>query len=65
MSDGLRIVYRPRGDATAEGELRTLAKVYAFLARKHQERKKGARPGAPDDAEDLEDDRTARKNYTR
>jgi hypothetical protein len=59
-----RVVYRPRTDATLEAELKALVAVYRFILNCH-EHKKGARAGAPDDAEDLENDRTASKNYTR
>jgi hypothetical protein len=44
----LRIAYTPRPGVTPEDEARVLAAVYRFVLQA-QERKKGARPGAPDD----------------
>jgi len=38
MSEGPRIVYRPRGDATAVGELRALAQAYSYVLRAHHDR---------------------------
>jgi hypothetical protein len=52
-----RIVYTPR-DATPEGELNALAAAYRFILDCHT-KKKVTRPSSPDDAEDLENDRTA------
>lgn len=57
-----RITYTPRPDATPEGELNALTAVYAFIlrcseARRAEELEKGTRPGAPDDAKGLENDR--------
>lgn len=49
MSSG--IVYRPRGDATAEGELRCLAEIYKFVLFDLQARK--------GDAHDLTNSSTA------
>ena len=54
-----RIVYTPR-DTTPEGELNALAAAYRFILDCHA-KKKATRPGGPDDAEDLENDRTATK----
>jgi hypothetical protein len=48
MSHAPRVLYRPREDASAEGELNALASVYAFCLHKHQERKKGGAATAPD-----------------
>jgi hypothetical protein len=44
-----RITYRPRPDATPEGEVRALAQAYRFILQASEEKKKGARPGTPDD----------------
>lgn len=44
-----RVVYRPRSDATPEGELRALASIYAWLVEKHKERKQAAHAGVEDD----------------
>jgi hypothetical protein len=38
-----RVIYSPREDITPEGELTTLAAVYAFVIQAH-ERKKAAAP---------------------
>lgn len=35
-SDAPRIIYRPREDATPEGELAALAAVYAFILERHK-----------------------------
>jgi hypothetical protein len=37
---GARIAYTARPDATPEGERETLASIYAFVLRSHQERQK-------------------------
>jgi len=51
-------MYRPREDASAEGELNALASVYAFCLRKRQEKQKGSAATAPNDAmKGLEHDR--------
>lgn len=55
MRDSPRVTHRPRADATPEGELHALATVYRFVLTVHQE-KKGARPGALDDARKDYDD---------
>jgi hypothetical protein len=44
-----RIVYTPRADATPEGELNTLATVYAFVLQRHHEGKTAPRPEGLDD----------------
>ncbi len=49
------ITYQPREDTTAETELNTLASVFGFLRDCHA-RKKGARPGAPEDPERRSDE---------
>ena len=46
-----RIVYTPRPDVTSESEAVALAAVYRFLLDRHA-KKKGAHPGAPDDAKE-------------
>jgi hypothetical protein len=49
MSDAPRISYTPCPGATAETELDALAVVYAFILKKHRERKKATeRAPAPD-----------------
>jgi hypothetical protein len=63
MSDARFIMYQAREDATAEGELAALAACYRFLLNCH-ERKKAAHSDGPDNAEDLQSDRIATKNYT-
>ena len=49
--------------AIPEAHLSALARVYALAIQKYQESKEGARPGAPDDAEEAKNDRTAEPNY--
>jgi hypothetical protein len=53
-----RIVYQSRTDATVRGELAALAAAYRFILDCH-DKKKATRPGGPDDAEDLDNARTA------
>ena len=48
---GARISYTARPDATPEGERETLAGVYAFVLRAHQERQKAAPSNRPEAAE--------------
>ena len=55
-----RIVYRSRADATPEGELSAICAAYGFILDCFAN-KKATRPGGPDDAEDLENDRTTTK----
>ncbi len=50
VMDSTRITYRPRPDATPEGEVRALAEAYRFILQASEEKKKGARPGTLDDA---------------
>ena len=38
----LRVTYTPRPDATPEGELSTLAAIYAFVIRAHEQKKAAA-----------------------
>ena len=40
----LRITYTPRPDATPEGELSTLANIYAYLLIKSHHNKRAAKP---------------------
>ena len=47
--DRPRVTYRPHADATPEGEVRALAEVYFFILGVHEEKKRGARSGTPDD----------------
>jgi hypothetical protein len=54
MSNAPRIIYRPREDTTAEGELHALSEIYKFVLAKQ----KAAGRAAPNDAEDLKNDRT-------
>jgi hypothetical protein len=51
------ITYRPGEDANAENERALLAAAYNYILSCH-EIEKGARLGAPDDAERLKNDRT-------
>lgn len=46
-----RITYTARPDATPESERETLASIYAFVLRTHQERQKAATSSRPEDAE--------------
>ncbi len=48
---GARVAYTARPDATPEGERETLANIYAFVLRTHQERQKAAPPSRTEDAE--------------
>ena len=48
MTEGPRIVYSPRPDATPEGELNALATVYAFLVN----RKESADPAPEPESRD-------------
>jgi hypothetical protein len=48
---GARIIYTARPDATPESERETLASIYAFVLRTHQERQKAASSSRPEDAE--------------
>ena len=64
------IVYRPRPDATPEGEVTALADVYSFVlrcgeARRVEGKKKAAGPGGPNDAEESKNARTAEPEYNR
>jgi hypothetical protein len=59
-----RIIYAPQPHSNPQVELNVLAHVYAFALQKHRERQQPACGSRPDDAEDLENDRTANENYT-
>ncbi len=48
---GTRISYAALPDATPEGERETLASIYAFVLRAHQERQKAVPPSHPEAAE--------------
>ena len=48
---GDRIAYTARPDATPEGERETLASIYAFVLRTHQERQEAAPSSRHEDAE--------------
>jgi hypothetical protein len=61
---GHRITYQPRPDATLASELSALTAAYKLVLDCHA-KKKGTRPGAPDDAKESKHDRTAREQYTR
>ena len=50
MGNEIHLRYAPREGVTPEDEVHTLARVYDFVLRKHEEKKKGAQPGTPDDA---------------
>jgi hypothetical protein len=58
MMDSPHITYIPHPDATLEKELSALVSAYRFVIFDCNVSKKGARPGAPDDAESLNNDRT-------
>ena len=46
---GARIAYTARSDATPERERETLASIYAFVLRTHQERQKTTLPKRAED----------------
>jgi len=48
MSSAPRITYRPRPDATPEGEVAALATIYKFLLFDHHTEEKGGPITAPD-----------------
>jgi hypothetical protein len=52
-----RIIHTPR-DAALEGKRDALAAAYRFILDCHA-KKKATSPGGPDNAEDMENDRTA------
>jgi hypothetical protein len=53
-----KVVYRPRADATPESELSVLVAAYRYVIFDCHASEKGARLGAPDDAQRLNNDRT-------
>jgi hypothetical protein len=54
VNDVPRIVYRPRPDATTEGELNALVKVYRLLVCKCQQEEKATRSsGGREEGKDL------------
>ena len=53
-----KVIYTPRDGATPESELNALVAAYRFLIFDCHVSEKGARPGAPDDAEGLNNART-------
>ena len=59
-----KVVYSPRADASPDAERNALAACYRLILFKSNSRKKGTRPGAPDDAEESENGRTAKPNYS-
>jgi hypothetical protein len=62
-----QVVYRPKADATAEGELRALAQVYSFVLRSHKSRTQKANEDSSatipeDDAKKIERNRFCHTN---
>ncbi len=55
--NGPRIYYVPRSGVTHEDEVSALAAAYRFILAAYEEKRKGARPGAPDDAKESNHDR--------
>jgi hypothetical protein len=55
-----RITYTPRPGVTPDDEARVLAAVYSFVLQAYRPKKKGARPGAPDDVRKDRDVHTAK-----
>jgi hypothetical protein len=53
-----KVVYKPWDGTTPESELSALVAAYRYLIFDCYAIEKGARPGAPDDAERLNNDRT-------
>ncbi len=64
MSSTPHTVYTPRPNTVPEGGVASLASVYRFILDCHA-KKKAARPGGPDDAEESKNDRTAEFKYNR
>ena len=60
-----RIIYTPRPGATPEGEVAALVSIYRFILFESSARKKAARPGGPDDAEESNNDRTGTTSIQR
>jgi hypothetical protein len=44
-TNGPRLFYLPRGDATPEGELCALAAVYAYVLERHEQKEMAAKVG--------------------
>ncbi len=61
MSDASRLIYIPRPDATPEGELNSLASIYAFVLKCGQERRKAGDRNAGDGMKGLEHDHPAQR----
>jgi len=53
-----KVIYRPRADACPQCELSALVAAYRYIIFDCHASEKGARPGAPDDAERLNNDCT-------
>jgi hypothetical protein len=51
-----KVIYTSRADATPESELSALVAAYRFIIFDRHASKKGARPGAPDAAKEIEND---------
>ncbi len=60
-----RITYRPNPEATPEGEVRALAQAYRLVLQLDKQKKKGAIPGAPDDAKESNRDRASKTSIRR
>ena len=56
--DSTRISYRPRPDATPEGEVQALSEVYRFILQSRNKDKRGARFAASDGTKEFDDGRT-------
>lgn len=57
MDSSARITYRPNPEATPEGEARALAQAYRLVLQLGEQKRKGASPGALDDAKESHHDR--------
>ena len=53
-----KVIYKTHADATPESELSALVAAYRYVIFDCYASEKGARPGARDDAERLNNDRT-------
>ena len=63
-----QITYQPRADTTPQGELTTLASVYAYLLKSCDSKKAdkpAPEPVGPDDTKESKNDGAARTNLTR
>ena len=63
MVSGARIAYTARPDATPEGERETLASIYAFVLRTHQERQEAVPSKRAEDAGSAPDGIRRRTRY--